>query len=316
MSNEGIAKPGEPRVAILVPCFNEGTTVQKVVEDFRRELPAATVWVFDNNSTDGTADRARAAGAVVRREKRQGKGQVVAAMLEQVDADFFVLVDGDDTYPAKSVHELLAPVIAGDADMVVGQRLSSYDEQSFRPLHIFGNKLVGALINAIFGSSLVDIMSGYRAFNRDVADSLPVVAWGFDIETEMTLQLLYRRYVIRELPIEYGARPSGSESKLRTFRDGARVLLRIFGILKAYKPLTFFGSLALGFFALALLVGAFPIYEYATTRYVESVPKAILAAGLMVLGFLSASVGVTLHTVNYRILEMGSVLGKQIRRRR
>src|SRR3712207_6799242 len=286
-----------PSVAVLIPCFNEGLTVGKVVRDFRQALPHAAIYVFDNNSTDDTAAQARRAGAAVIREKRQGNGAVVAAMLAKVDADYFVMVDGDDTYPAEQAGDLLAPLLRGEADMVVGQRLSVYGQGSFRRLHVSGNLLVRGLINRIFSSRLQDIMSGYRAFTREVALNLPIVASGFDVETEMTLQLLYRRFVIREIPVAYRARPEGSSSKLRTIPDGIRVLLKILGVFKAYKPLTFFGGLALLAMTAGLVVGYFPVAEYFAYRYVFSVPKAILAASLVMIALLLASIGVLLHTL-------------------
>ena len=301
-------------LAVLIPCYNEGQTVGKVVRDFARVLPDAAIYVFDNNSTDNTAREAQDAGAIVFREKRQGKGNVVASMLQKVDADYYLMVDGDDTYPAEMAPELLKPLYEERADMVVGQRLATYAESSFRPLHVSGNKLVRSLINWIFSAKLRDILSGYRAFTREVALSLPVVASGFDIETEMTLQLLYRRFVITEMPIAYRARPEGSFSKLRTVDDGILVLLKILGVLKAYKPLTFFGGLAVIIMVTGLVVGYYPIREYIEHRYVFSVPKAILAASCVVVSLMLAAIGVTLHTINFRILEMTQVLVKQVSR--
>jgi hypothetical protein len=225
-----------------------------------------------------------------------------------------VMVDGDDTYPAASAMELLMPVLRDEADMVVGQRLSTYADDSFRPFHVWGNRLVCRMVNLIFGSKLTDIMSGYRAFNRAVAERLPVVASGFDVETEMTLQLLFRHFVVREAPIAYGARPPGSSSKLQTVPDGLRVLVSIVTLLKAYKPLTFFGTLALITLAVGIAVGAFPVVEFAQFHYVYSVPKAILAASCVILSFLLGSVGMLLHTMNFRILEMTQVLSKQVQR--
>ena len=306
--------PRSPSIAVLVPCYDEATTIGKVVRDFRRALPEAEIYVFDNNSADGTAREAREAGAVVIREKRQGKGFVVASMLERVVADLYLMVDGDDTYPADAARALLAPLLRGDADMVVGQRLSTFADRSFRPLHVFGNKLVRSLVNVSFGARLTDIMSGYRAFTREVAERLPVVASGFDVETEMTLQLLYRDFVIVEVPIAYGERPEGSTSKLRTFHDGARVLLKILGILKAYKPLTFFGGLGILAFAAGLAAGVPPVLEFVRTGYITRLPSAVLAASCMILSVMLVSIGVVLHTLNFRILEMTNVLGKQIGR--
>ena len=302
-------------IAVLIPCFNEAQTIRKVVEDFRGALPQARIYVFDNNSSDETAALALQAGAIVRHEKRQGKGFVIANMLANVDAELYIMVDGDDTYPSEHAAELLQPLIDGKADMVVGQRLSDHTDQSFRPLHVMGNKLVRNVINLVFGCSLVDVMSGYRAFTREVAEHLPVVASGFDVETEMTLQLLYRKFVLQEVPIPYRERPAGSTSKLRTFHDGALVLLKVLGIFKAYKPLTFFGGMGL----LAFLVGLMPamttVGSYVTKGYADNTVAAMLAMGLFLVSFLLVTVGVMLHTLNFRILEMTNLLSKQIQRR-
>lgn len=300
----------EPAVAVLIPCFNESRTVGKVVADFKKELPQASIYVFDNNSTDETAVIARNAGAIVIREIKQGKGFVVAAMLSKVSADYYVMVDGDDTYAADCVKELLKPVLEGHADMVVGQRLAAHTTAAFRPLHIFGNRLVVGLINTIFSSKLTDVMSGYRAFTRGVAVSLPIVASGFDVETEMTLQLLYRGYVIKEVPVPYKERPAGSTSKLSTISDGAIVLLKIMGIFKAYKPLTFFGGL--GF--ISLLAGTAPHLRVALGLLDPSRQLSlfdVIGSSVSILSFLTLSVaGVIVHTLNFRILEMTSILIK------
>jgi glycosyltransferase involved in cell wall biosynthesis len=304
---------GETRtIAVLLPCYNEALTIGKVVADFRAALPEAAIYVFDNNSTDDTARVAREAGAIVRSEKRQGKGFVIASMLGSVEADYYLMADGDDTYPADRARDMLQPVIEGRADMVVGQRLSTFQDQSFRPMHLWGNRLVRDLINMIFNARLVDILSGYRAFTREVALQLPVVASGFDVETEMTLQLLFRRMVILEIPVAYGVRPEGSVSKLRTYQDGFRVIMKILGIFKAYKPMTFFGGLGLIFLALGVVCGAIVASQYLADGRIDSVPLALLAASSVVLSFLLASVGVTLHTLNFRMLEMTNVLSKQI----
>ncbi len=300
------------RIAVLLPCYNEAPTIAKVVRDFRAALPEAAIYVYDNNSTDDTARIAREAGAQVRFEKRQGKGYVIATMLAEVEADYYLMADGDDTYPADSARDLLRPVFEGRADMVVGQRLATYEDASFRPLHLWGNRLVRDLINLIFSAKLKDILSGYRAFTREVALQLPVVASGFDVETEMTLQLLFRRMVIHEIPIAYGVRPAGSVSKLRTYSDGLRVLMKILGIFKAYKPMTFFGGLGLISLAVGLACGGVVLREVLTTGHIDSVPLAMLSASTVVLSFLLASVGVTLHTLNFRMLEMTHVLSKQI----
>ena len=300
-----------PRVAVLIPCYQEEPTVGKVVADFRRELPDAKIYVYDNNSTDRTAEQAAKAGAVVRKEKRQGKGYVVASMLEQIDADIYVMVDGDDTYHAPSVHHLIAPLLAEEADMVVASRLGASDDKSFRRFHQFGNQLVCWTINLIFRSNIRDIFSGYRAMTRDLAKSVPVVARGYDVETELTLQSLYRRFLIREITAPYGLRPQGSASKLRTLPDGIKVLLRMFLLFQSYKPLTFFGIAAIVAFLCALVSGYTPVVEYIEYRYVYSVPRAVLAAALMTISLLSAAVGIILHSVNFRLLEVEKIVLKQ-----
>ena len=306
----------QPCIAVVIPCYNEAQTIAKVVQDFRTSLPIATVYVVDNNSSDDSAARAQAAGAVVLREKRQGKGFVVTAILAQVEADYYVMVDGDDTYPAERVSDLLAPLLAGEADMVVAQRLSDFGTGSFRPLHVFGNKLVRSIINLTFRAHLSDVMSGYRAFTRRVADNLPVVAIGFDVETEMTLQLLYMRYVIKEIPVSYRARPPGSHSKLRTFQDGIKVLFMILGIFKACKPMTFFGGLALVAVAAGAVPAASVLREYLLCGQVAHVGRLIISVGFFLMGFIMAAAGAIIHTVNYRFLEMTNVLAKQISRQK
>ena len=301
----------QPTVAVVIPCYQEAVTIGKVIADFRRELPAARIYVYDNNCTDGTAEIAAQAGAVVRREKRQGKGYVVAAMFEQIQEDILVMVDGDDTYEASHVHELLKPVLRGDADMTIATRLTSHGEKSFRPLHVAGNQMVCGIINWMFKSHVSDIFSGYRVFTREAARQIPVTTKGFDVETELTLQALYRGQVIQEMPAPYRARPEGSFSKLNTFSDGFRVLLRLFLIVKSYKPLTFFGSISLGLFALGLAVGALPVYEFITEHYVHRLPSAILAAALVMLAFFSLGLGLILNSMNLRLLEIEQLISKR-----
>jgi glycosyltransferase involved in cell wall biosynthesis len=304
-----------PSIAVLIPCYQEEQTIGKVIADFRRALPQAAVYVFDNNCTDATADLARQAGAVVRREKRQGKGFVVASMFEQVDADILVMVDGDDTYEAAAVGALLEPILRGDADMTVAARLQTYADKSFRPFHLLGNKLICGIINRVFGSRISDIFSGYRAFTREAAAQIPITAAGFDVETELTLQALYRGLVIREITAPYRARPEGSFSKLRTVSDGLLVLLKLFLILKSYKPLTFFGLCSLALLGLGLAAGSRPVYEYITVRYVYAVPSAILAAALVLLAFFTLGLGLILNSVNLRLLELEKLVGKRLGRR-
>lgn len=302
---------GKSRVAILVPCYNEATTIKKVVDDFRVAIPEATVYVFDNNSSDGTGELARLAGAVVVPEKKQGKGHVVAAMLEKIDADFYVMVDGDDTYPADRVRDLLKPIMEGKADMVVGIRKATNASAAYRPFHVFGNRLVVTMVNKIFGAGLTDIMSGYRAFNREIADNLPVCAYGFDIETEMTVQCLYHKWVIHEVPIEYGVRPEGSESKLNTFHDGLRVIFKILSLFRSYKPLTFFGGLAILFFVMGCLCG---VWLSAGNWGLDSgyrLAMIVIGATLMAMSLIAASIGVIVQLINFRFLELDSLLRRR-----
>ena len=303
--------PTLPTIAVVIPCYQEALTIGKVVADFHSELPAARIYVYDNNCTDGTAGIAAKAGATVIREKRQGKGHVVAAMFQHTAEDILVMVDGDDTYEASHVHKLLEPILRGDADMTVATRLTSHGEKSFRPLHVAGNQMVCGIINWMFKSKVSDIFSGYRAFTREAARQIPVTTRGFDIETELTLQALYRGQVIQEMPAPYRARPEGSFSKLNTFSDGFRVLLRLFLIVKSYKPLTFFGSIALILFVLGLLAGAMPVYEFITEHYVHRVPSAILAASLAMLSFFSLGLGLILNSMNLRLLEIETLISKR-----
>jgi len=301
----------KPSLAVLIPCYQEALTIGKVVADFRRELPAAKIYVYDNNCTDGTGEIAAQAGAIVRREKRQGKGYVVAAMFDQIQEDILVMVDGDDTYEAGHVHKLLEPILRGDADMTVATRLTSHGAGSFRPLHVAGNQMVCGIINWMFKSSVSDIFSGYRVFTRESARQIPITAKGFDVETELTLQALYRGQVIQELPAPYRARPEGSFSKLNTYSDGFLVLLRLFLILKSYKPLTFFGGISLVLFLLGLGAGFLPVYEFFTEHFVHRVPSAILAASLMILSFFSLGVGLILNSINLRLLEVEKLITKR-----
>ncbi|MCE5328006.1 MAG: glycosyltransferase [Planctomycetaceae bacterium] len=297
-----------PAVAVLIPACNEEASIGAVVDAFRRELPAATIFVFDNCSTDATAAIAAARGAIVRNEPRQGKGYVIERMFDTVEADAYVMVDGDDTYPAEKVHDLLAPILAGQADMVVGARLEEYSDKAFRPLHVCGNKLVRALVNWAGHSRLSDIMSGYRAFSRRVIERLPVVSAGFEVETDMTIQMLYYRMMIVEVPVHYRPRGDGSASKLRTVRDGVRVMWKIFTLFRSFKPLTFFGAAAAVLFLCGLLAGATPIHDYATTSKVTHQGLAIMAVGLMVLSSGSLFLGIMLHAINWRLRELHNVM--------
>jgi len=305
-----------PSIAVLIPCYNEALTVAKVVAGFRAALPEATIYVYDNNSTDGTAEIARKAGAVVRRENRQGKGYVIQSMFRDIDADYYVMADGDGTYPPDQVEVVLGPIRRGDADMVVGNRLQEFTDQAFRPLHVFGNKLVVGSINLLFGAKLKDVMSGYRAFNRRFVLEIPFVSRGFEVETEMTLQALDRRLAIAEVEVPYGSRPAGSHSKLSTFRDGFRVLLKLFNILKAYRPLLFFGGLGILICLLGLLIGIVPIAEYLRTGLVTRFPTAILAASIEIVGIVVGIAGIILDSLNQHFRELASQVVKMSARPR
>jgi glycosyltransferase involved in cell wall biosynthesis len=297
-----------PAVAVLIPCHNEEATIGKVIDDFRRELPGATICVFANCCTDNTAAVAAEHGADVYTEPRKGKGFVIESMLDTIRAEFYVMVDGDDTYPADKVHELLDPVRAGQADMTIGTRLAVYEETSFRPLHVMGNRLVRGLINLIFHAELTDILSGYRAFNRKVLRRVPVVSAGFEVETELTIQMLYYNLALKEITVPYRTRPEGSESKLNTFRDGFRVLWKLFSLARNFKPLTFFGAVGILFFILGILAGLPAVYDYIKYEYVYHVPLAILATGLVLLAAGCVFLGIALHAINWRFKELHNVL--------
>ncbi|HKQ48621.1 MAG TPA: glycosyltransferase [Phycisphaerae bacterium] len=299
------------RIAVLIPCYNESRTIAKVVADFRREIPEAAIHVFDNNSTDGTGEIARSAGATVLHEKKQGKGHVVAAMFDQVEADYYVMVDGDDTYPPERVRELLRPVMNGEADMAVGRREAVDQADAYRRFHVLGNWLVRTMINRIFGSRLQDIMSGYRAFTRATALNLPVIAYGFDIETEMTIQCLYRKWVIREVPVDYRGRPEGSASKLNTFHDGLRVIFKILSLFRSYKPLTFFGLLAILFFLAACGCAAGVFWGTLPQDSTLRMSLIVLATTFMAMSLVAASIGVIVQLINFRFLELDSLLRRR-----
>lgn len=285
-------------VAVLIPCYNEARTVAKVVADYRAALPQATVYVYDNNSTDGTADLAAAAGAVVRKERQQGKGNVLRRMFREIDAECYLLVDGDDTYPAEAAPEMVRAVRERGADMVVGDRLSStYFTQNKRPFHNFGNSLVRFCINRLFGSQIKDIMTGYRAFSFQFVKTYPVLARGFEIETEMSIHAVERNMRIENIVIEYRDRPAGSESKLNTYSDGLKVLRTIVRLYKNYRPFGFFSMLAA---LLALCSAGFMVpvvAEYFRTGLVPRFPTLIVCACGMVAALLLFISGVILSSL-------------------
>jgi glycosyltransferase involved in cell wall biosynthesis len=285
------------KAAVLLPCYNEQATVENVVRSFRRAIPSADIYVFDNNSTDATAELAAQAGAVVVPSVRQGKGNVVRHMFDAVEADVYVMADGDDTYPSDAVETLIAELRERHADMVVGMRLEQFQPGSFRTFHRIGNHLIAGLIRGLFGVNVRDVLSGYRVFSREFVKSVPLTSSGFEVEIELTLQAIAKGFVIREVPIRYGERPEGSVSKLSTFRDGWTVLSAIALIFKNYKPLLFFSGVGGLFCALSLAVGLAPIRDFYRTGTVPHFPSAILAAALAVMALISFGVGVILETV-------------------
>lgn len=287
------------KIAVLLPAYNEEVTIVKVIEDFRRVLPHADIYVYDNNSKDKTNQLAREAGAIVRFEPRQGKGNVVRSMFREIDADYYVMADADDTYPAAEVEALLQPLRDGLADMTIGDRLSNgtYAEENKRGFHGFGNNLVRLLVNKLYKGNYNDIMTGYRGFNRLFVKNFPVLSPGFEIETELSIHALDKRFKLVEVPITYKDRPEGSESKLSTFSDGFKVLRMIFNLFKDYNPLIFFSILTFLFFVLGLIVGIPVISEFARTGMIDKVPSAVLATGFMILSALSFVAGFILDTV-------------------
>ena len=290
--------PDYSDVAVLIPCYNEALTIAKVVDDFRRCLPGTTVWVYDNNSSDGTGRIARDHGARVRLEPRQGKGNVVRQMHRDIDADYYLMVDGDDTYPAEAAPALLAPLMAGEADHVVGDRLSNgtYGEENTRAFHGFGNDLVRWLIKVLYGFEFTDVMTGYRAYTRAFAKTLPVLSPGFEIETELSIHAVDKRWRIVQVPVDYRDRPEGSVSKLSTFSDGAKVLRMIASLFKDYKPLGFFSLLALIMLVIGLCLGIPVIAEFRATGLVPRFPTAILATAFCGLAALLWACGLILDT--------------------
>ena len=287
------------KTAVLIPCYNEELTIEKVIKDFKRELPEADIYVYDNNSKDNTAEIAKKNGAIVKHEYKQGKGNVVRSMFYDIDADIYIMVDGDDTYPAEEVHKLIAPVVNGEADMCIGDRLSNgtYQKENKRHFHEFGNNIVKKSINILFKTGLKDIMTGYRVFNKKFVKNMPVMSPKFEIETEMSLYALDKKYIIKEIPIIYRDRPEGSTSKLNTIKDGIKVCKTIVKMFKNYKPLKFFTTIAVIIFILGLIVGIPVIIEFAKTNFITKVPSAVLATGLVILSVIIGQCGVVLDTV-------------------
>lgn len=287
------------KTAILIPCYNEELTIEKVIKDFKRELPEAEIYVYDNNSKDRTAEIARNNGAIVRHEYRQGKGNVVRTMFREIDADIYVMVDGDDTYPAEEVHKLIEPIKQGRADMVIGDRLTNgtYQKENKRHFHEFGNNLVRKSINLLFKTNLKDIMTGYRVFSKIFVKNMPVMSPKFEIETEMSLHALDKKFIIEEIPIVYRDRPEGSVSKLNTVSDGIKVVKTIVKMFKDFKPRQFFWVISFILIILGLIVGIPVIVEFIKTGFITKMPSAVLATGIMIFALIIAQCGVILDTV-------------------
>ena len=289
------------KIAVLIPCYNESKTIEKVVTDFKRELPEATIYVYDNNSTDGTDKIAEAAGAVVRYEYQQGKGNVIRRMFRDIDVECYIMTDGDDTYPAEYAREMADKVLYRNVDMVVGDRLSStYFEENKRPFHNFGNSIVRNSINSLFKSDIKDIMTGYRAFSYMFVKTFPVLSKGFEIETEMSIHAVDKNLFVENVVIDYRDRPEGSESKLNTYSDGFKVLRTIFRLFKNYKPMQFFSLLAL---VLAIISVAFfaPVFvTFLKTGVVDKMPTLIVSGFTMLAAIQSLFSGLILATITQK----------------
>ncbi|MBQ1880622.1 MAG: glycosyltransferase [Lachnospiraceae bacterium] len=289
------------KTVVLIPCYNEAKSIKAVIDDFRESMPDADIYVFDNNSTDGTDEIAASAGAIVRYESRQGKGNVIRTMFREIDADCYIMADGDNTYPASFAPVLQRLVLSGKADMAIGDRLSSsYFTENKRPFHNFGNRLVRGLINRLFKAKVNDIMTGARAFSRDFVKSFAVFSKGFEIETEMTIFALEHNFKIAEVPIEYRDRDADNPSKLSTYSDGYKVIKTIFRLLRDDRPGTFFGTL--GVVSILIGMGFFVpiVVEYASTGLVPKYPTLIVLTAFWVMGIVSIFSGMVLSVVNAR----------------
>ena len=286
------------KIAVLIPCYNEAQTIEKVIKDYKQILPDATIYVYDNNSRDETASIAQKAGAVVRHEYRQGKGNVIRTMFREIDADCYLMIDGDDTYPAENAKEMCELVLSGKADMVIGDRLSStYFTENKRPFHNFGNRIVRFSINKLFHNEIKDIMTGYRAFSYEFVKGFPVLSKGFEIETEMTIHAVDKNFKLVEIPVNYRDRPAGSVSKLNTYRDGFKVLKTIATLFKEYKPGMFFGLIAALFLLVSLILGVPVFLEYFETGLVPRFPSLIVAGISLVIALLLWISGVILSVI-------------------
>lgn len=286
------------KIAVLIPCYNEAKTIAKVVKDYKKALPEATIYVYDNNSKDGTDEIAKEAGAIVRYEYKQGKGNVIRSMFRDIKAECYLMIDGDDTYPAEHAREMCDMILEKKADMVIGDRLSStYFTENKRLFHNFGNKLVRFCINFLFKNKVKDIMTGYRAFSYEFVKGFPVLSKGFEIETEMTIHAVDKNYHLVEVPVNYKDRPEGSVSKLNTYKDGIKVLKTIATLFKEYKPAAFFSIFAFIFLVLALCFGIPVVVEFYKTSLVPRIPTLIVACIFLVIALLLWITGVILQVI-------------------
>lgn len=306
--NPILAKSLTAQIAVIIPCYNEELTVAKVVRDARAALPSASIYVFDNRSSDQTAERAHEAGAIVIPSPRRGKGNVVRHAFRLVDADVYVMVDGDDTYPMDEAPKLVQAIHAGGFDMAVGTRLTQFSETAFRKFHLFGNRFLSKTVSSFFGEEISDMLSGFRAFSRAFVEQVPLNSEGFEIETDLTLQAISKGFAICEMPISYRERPEGSHSKLKTFDDGFLILKFIFRLIRDYRPLPFFSSLAFISVVLGVISGWAPVRDFVLHSYVYTVPRAILAASLMLLGTVLFGVGLILDSQNRHFGEQFAAL--------
>ncbi len=297
------------KVAVLIPCYNESITIQKVVSDFKTALPKADIYVYDNNSSDGTDKLAKEAGAIVRYEQRQGKGNVIRTMFRDIEAECYVMVDGDDTYSVEQAVEMVRLVQEDGYDMVIGDRLNStYFTENKRMFHNSGNKVVRWAINSLFNSDVQDIMTGYRAFSRSFVKTCPVVSRGFEIETEMSIHALDKNQKIISVPVGYSDRPEGSVSKLSTISDGIKVLMKIFNLYREYRPLAFFGLFALLFVAIGVIFFVPVLIDYIQTGLVPKFPSLIAAGVFLMLSILSITTGIQLDSVSRKHRQLFELL--------
>lgn len=286
------------KVVVIIPTLNEEKTIGKVVRDFRKELPRTNIIVFDGNSKDRTREMAKKAGAKVMLQKTKGKGNAIQEIFSEIKVDIYIMVDGDDTYPASDVHKLIKPVLRKEADMTIGNRIDQREKGSLSLLHLFGNRIITSTLNRAFNVKLRDVLSGYRVISRKVAEDLILVSKGFEIETELTIKTLVEDYRIKEIPVRYRARPRGSEAKLKSFNDGYLIIYTIITMFRDHKPMRFFSILAAITFVIGLLLGIEVVIEWLNTGLITKIPTAILTSLLIVLGTVLFSMGLMLDSMN------------------